>query len=73
MSDNHRRYRAIYQALTQCYGDQMSGRMAQHVAVLAALINGIVASRSSQLPQYCHQNRGPSQARKSGQTAVEMA
>jgi hypothetical protein len=51
MSDNHRRYRAIHQALTQCYGDQMSGRMAQHVAVLAALINGIVASKSSQLPQ----------------------
>jgi Transposase DDE domain len=50
MSDNHRRYRAIHRALTQCYGSEISGRMAQHVTTLAAFISGIVGSKSSQLP-----------------------
>ena len=50
MSDNHRRYRAIRRALTQCYPGELSGRMAQHVTVLAAFIRGIVGSKSSQLP-----------------------
>jgi hypothetical protein len=50
MSDNHRRYRAIREALTQCYPGELSGRMAQHLTILAAFISGIVASKSSQLP-----------------------
>ena len=50
MSDNHRRYRAIRQALAQCYPGEISARMAQHVTVLAAFISGIVGSKSSQLP-----------------------
>ena len=50
MSDNHRRYRAIRDALTQCSPGSISGRMAQHLTTLAAFISGIVASRSSQLP-----------------------
>ena len=50
MSDNHRRYRAIHHALTPCYGGEISDRMAQHVATLAAFISGIVGSRSRQLP-----------------------
>ena len=50
MSDNLRRYRAIRQALTQCYPGELSGRMAQHLTVLAAFISGIVGSKSSQLP-----------------------
>ena len=50
MSDNLRRYRAIRRALTQCYPGEMSGRMAQHVTTLAALISGMVGSKSSQLP-----------------------
>jgi hypothetical protein len=50
MSDNLRRYRAIRQALRQCYPGEMSGRMAQHVTTLAAFISGIVAGKSSQLP-----------------------
>ena len=50
MSDNLRRYRAIREALTQCYPDAPSGRMAQHLTTLAAFISGIVGSRSSQLP-----------------------
>jgi hypothetical protein len=50
MSDNHRRYRAIREALTQCYPGELSGRRAQHLTILAAFISGIVASKSSQLP-----------------------
>lgn len=50
MSDNHRRYRAIHNALRQCYPGAISGRMAQHLTVLAAFISGIVSSKSSQLP-----------------------
>src|ERR687896_1425295 len=50
MSDNLRRYRAIRQALRQCYPGEMSGRMAQHVTTLAAFISGIVGSKSSPLP-----------------------
>ncbi len=50
MSDNLRRYRAIRQALRQCYPGEMSGRMAQHVTTLAAFISGIVSSKSSQRP-----------------------
>jgi DDE family transposase len=50
MSDNHRRYCAIREALTQCYPGEISGRMTQHLTVLAAFIRGIVGSKSSQLP-----------------------
>ena len=51
MSDNQRRYRAIHQALTQCYRGPISGRMAQRLTTLAAFISGIVGSQSSQLPE----------------------
>ena len=50
MSDNLRRYRVIREALTQFYPGEMSGRMTQHLTTLAALISGIVGSRSSQMP-----------------------
>lgn len=50
MSDNLRQYRAIHQALPQCYPDRGNGRIAQHLPTLAARISGIVASRNSQLP-----------------------
>ncbi len=50
MSDNLRRYRAIRDALTQCYPGEPSGRLAQHLTTLAAFISGIVGSKSSQLP-----------------------
>lgn len=50
MSDNLRRYRAIREALTQCYPGEISGRMDQHLTTLAAFISGIVGSKSSQLP-----------------------
>jgi Transposase DDE domain len=50
MSDNLRRYRAIRDALTQSYPGQPTGTLARHVTTLAALISGIVASKSTQLP-----------------------
>src|SRR5256712_3125241 len=50
MSDNLRRYRAIREALTQCYPGQPSGTVARHLITLAALISGIVGSKSPQLP-----------------------
>ena len=50
MSDNLRRYRAIREALTQWYPGQPSGRVARHLSTLAALISGIVGSKSTQLP-----------------------
>ena len=50
MSDNLRRYRAIRDALTQGYPGQPSGTVARHLTTLAALISGIVGSKSTQLP-----------------------
>jgi Transposase DDE domain len=51
MSDNLRRYRAIQDALTQCYPGQPTGAVARHLMTLAALISGIVGSKSTQLPK----------------------
>jgi hypothetical protein len=51
MSDNLRRYRAIRRSLTQCYPGDPTGHVARHLNTLAALISGIVASKSTQLPQ----------------------
>src|SRR5437867_10238782 len=50
MSDNLRRYRAIRDALTQCYPGQPSGTVSRHLNTLAALMSGIVGSKSTQLP-----------------------
>src|SRR5712671_3709678 len=50
MSDNLRRYRAIHHALTQAYPTAPTGNFARHVQTLAALISGIVGSKSTQLP-----------------------
>jgi hypothetical protein len=50
MSDNLRRYRAIRDALTQWYPGQPTGTVARHLTTLAALISGIVGSKSTQLP-----------------------
>ena len=51
MSDNLRRYRAIREALTQGYPGELQGQVARHCTTLAALISGIVGSKSTQLPQ----------------------
>ena len=50
MRDNLRRYRAIREALTQGYPGQPTDRVTQHLTTLAALISGIVGSKSTQLP-----------------------
>ena len=51
MSDNRRQYRAIREALRQAYPGEPQGRCARHLTTLAALISGIVASKSTQLPK----------------------
>ena len=58
MSDNLRRYRAICEALTQCYPGEISGRMDQHLTTLAALISGIVGEQGQPTASYRHQNPG---------------
>ena len=50
MSDNLRRYRAIRNALMQAYPAQPTGNLARHLHTLAALISGIVGSKSTPLP-----------------------
>jgi hypothetical protein len=50
MSDNLRQYRAIRKVLTQGYPGEPQGQRARHLTTLAALISGIVASKSTQLP-----------------------
>jgi hypothetical protein len=50
MRDNLRRYRAIHKALTQWYPIIPHGNLARHLTTLAALISGIVGSKSAQLP-----------------------
>ena len=50
MSDNLRRYRAIRDAFTQWYPGQPTGTVARHLTTLAALISGIVGSKSTQRP-----------------------
>src|SRR2546430_550895 len=50
MSDNLRRYRAIHNPLKQAYPAQPKGNVARHLHTLAALISGIVGSKSTQLP-----------------------
>ena len=50
MSDNRRRYRAIKRAIVQLYPTKPMGNMARHLHTLAALISGIVGSKSTNLP-----------------------
>ena len=51
MSDNLRRYRAIRDALRPWYPGQPTGTVARHLTSLAALLSGIVGSKSTQLPR----------------------
>src|SRR2546428_9881190 len=50
MTDNLRRYHAIRNALMQAYPAPPTGSLARHLNTLAALISGIVGSKSTQLP-----------------------
>jgi hypothetical protein len=55
MRDNLRRYRAIHRSLTQSSLGELTGHGASHLNTLAALISGIVASQSTQLPKVARQ------------------
>jgi len=50
MSDNHRRFQAIRQALKQLYPEEPRGNAARHLNTLAAMVSGIVGSKSTNLP-----------------------
>ena len=50
MSDNRRRYRAIKNGMMQLYPTQPKGNTVRHLHTLAALVSGIVGSKSSNLP-----------------------
>jgi len=55
MSDNLRRYRAIRDALCQWSPGQPTGTVARHWTTLAALMSGIVGSKSTHLPHIAPQ------------------
>ena len=50
MSDNRRRYRTIRNSLKRLYSIEPKGNVARHLNTLAALISGIVGSKSTNLP-----------------------
>ena len=50
MRDNFRRYRAIRDAFIPLYPGQPTGTVARHLTSLAALISGMVSSKSTQRP-----------------------
>ena len=50
MSDSRQVYRTIKQAIMQLYPGELKGRTAQMLSTLAALVSGIVLSKSCQLP-----------------------
>ena len=51
MSDNLRRFYSIRQCLNQLYPTPPTGNLARHLTTLAAMISGIVGSRSTNLPK----------------------
>ena len=55
MSDNHRQYRTIRNALTERYPFEPEGHLARHLNTLAGMISGIVSSRRTNLPQMADQ------------------
>ena len=50
MSDNLKRLRAIREALKDLYPGEPKGNLVRHLHTLAAIISGIVGSRSTNLP-----------------------
>jgi hypothetical protein len=61
MSDSHLRYRTIRTALEQLFPKDLNGHQRRHLTVLAALISGMVGSRSSQLPAIASKVPGSAQ------------
>jgi len=51
MRDNLRQYRARREALRQASPGEPQGRCARHLTTLAAMLSGIVASKSTQVPK----------------------
>ena len=51
MSDNINRYRQVRNALERLYPTKPKGNLARNLNTLAAMISGIVGSKSTQLPQ----------------------
>lgn len=51
MSDNRRRYYAVKNAIKQLFPGEPQGNLARHLHTLAAMISGIVGSKSTNLPQ----------------------
>jgi hypothetical protein len=62
MSDNRRRYRAIYTALKGCYPCEPKGNVARHLNTLAGLVSGIVGSHCAHLPKIAR--KVPDRAKK---------
>ena len=56
MSDNRRRFVAIYQAIKKLYPIEPSGNLARHLKTLSMLISGIVASKNTHLPAIANKN-----------------
>ena len=72
MSDNLRRYHAIRNALVQAYPAPPTGNLARHLSTLAALISGIVGSKSTQLPHHRRESAQRDEARKPRQTLCQV-
>lgn len=51
MSDNINRYRQVRNALERLYPTKPKGNLVRNLNTLAAMISGIVGSKSTQLPQ----------------------
>ena len=62
MSDTHRRYRAIKQALLQTLPARPNSHHEKHLNTLAAVICGIVGAQHTQLPKIA--SKAPSQGAK---------
>lgn len=65
MSDNHRRHNAIKAGLLQFFEQTPSGRTAQHLNVLIAMISGLVGARNAHLSSIA--SKVPSSAKRESQ------
>lgn len=64
MSDNRRRFRAIFKALKQFFPTEPKGNVARRLNVLAGLMSGIVGSKRTNLPSIA--SKVPSGAKREG-------
>ena len=71
MSDTHRRYSAIEQALRQVIPTQAASHREQHLHTLAALICGIVGAKQTQFPKIADQAPSAGAKRESRITRFE--